>query len=153
MLFPPPSSSLTTSFQSIILVVNGQQSEVSRLSPQVRYSYRLNSSCSVITFKTGSTWKSAGEDEPIPVKPPINDDDDGHVMNVPVLPPVLQEITGSQVDKSDSDSIMDEIEQHRSSLNARSDEVDPEPESPVKNESLELSDSFMLVIFLFLSVF
>ena len=36
---------------------------------------------------------------------------------------------------------MDEIEQHRSSLNARSDEVDPEPEPPVKNESLELSDS------------
>lgn len=92
---------------------------------------------------TASKSKSAGEDDSIPVKPPINDDDDGHVMNVQVLPPVLQEITGSQVDKSDSDSIMDEIEQHRSSLNARSDEVDPEPEPPVKNESLELSDSFI----------
>jgi hypothetical protein len=63
--------------------------------------YDVPFNVSADTVSTASKSKSAGEDEPIPVKPPINDDDDGHVMNVPVLPPVLQEITGSQVDKSD----------------------------------------------------
>ena len=75
----------------------GQGAERNVQDDDAHYDVPFNVSAD--TVSTAS--KSAGEDEPIPVKPPINDDDDGHVMNVPVLPPVLQEITGSQVDKSD----------------------------------------------------
>ena len=80
----------------------GQGAERNVRDDDAYYDVPFNVSADAVS--TASKSKSAGEDDSIPVKPPINDDDDGHVMNVQVLPPVLQEITGSQVDKSDSDS-------------------------------------------------